>query len=116
MAQNGSAAKPHSHGGPRSGESRLHPVVLFILSICCLIGCAAPREPLLNAAGDQAKRTGTLIRVGSTMAFHEIDPVKVTFTAGPPPSATISLGAVVFNPPLLTATSAYAAKLTGASK
>ncbi len=72
-----------------------------------------PKEPLLNKAGDQAKRTGTLIRVGSTMAFHEIDPVKVTFTAGPPPSATVTLGAVVFNPPLLTATSAYTAKLTG---
>ncbi len=85
-----------------------------ILIVGALAGCAEqpPKEPFLNKAGDQAKRTGTLIRTASTMAFKEIDPIKVTVTAGPPPSVSLTLGSILFNPPVTSGTNLGVIKLS----
>jgi len=64
-----------------------------------LTGCAAPHEPLLNAAGDQVKRGATAGRYFAASTFHTVDIPYIRITPGPPPAVEASLWHIVNNPP-----------------
>ena len=79
-----------------------------VYGLSCIIalmsGCAEqpPYEPPLNKAGDQAKRTGTLLVTGERDLVHEVIPLHFTYT--PPVEFDLRVFETIFNPPMLSAT------------